>query len=497
MASRSFQNPPPLAGWRLAVKKDPLSRMPALPRPRILFADEDAGFARAFQEFLAARNLSVALAASAREAVALVERNPEFRLAFVDSQVPPAGAIALMTQLHRANPSLSVVMMSSVGTPEGAVEAIRCGAEDYLVKPFNIELVAQKAFHLLRLLGSEPAGRGQEPAKPPAPKSGDVFHGSPLMQQILSDAVKASRKRAPILLVGECGVGKDILARAIHAAGPQANGPFLLIDCRTLGRELPDAHPFDSDRASPSTSTDDVQRILEEALGGTLFLNEVGELPPDIQDKLAAAMEAMTRRCRQGEAPPQSAPRILSSTSRPLSEFRVNRLRDALYSLIAGVVLHIPPLRERYEDLIPLIEHFVARLESRYGHPITLGWSTLESLLRHPFPGNVRELESILERAAALAFQTPRRISGGDLRPFLPAPVSPSGASGLLEQSLNLRRSERLAIERALSLCRGNRSKAAALLGIDRTTLYHKLERLNSGKEDRLSSKVRSAPDER
>jgi transcriptional regulator with PAS, ATPase and Fis domain len=284
-----------------------------------------------------------------------------------------------------------------------------------------------------------------------------------------------------VLLVGESGVGKNMLVRAIHAASTRASGSFFRIDCPSFGHDLPGRAPFNPDVPASAVSKAALQRMFEATAGGTVFLSELGELPQDIQDKLVDILDVTRIPNPESGASVRPGPRVLASTSRSLAELRQKCLGKDLYSRVADVVLEIPPLRGRLDDVLALTKCFLGRLGQRYNQHFVLSWSGLDLLLRYSFPGNVRELESILERVAAHLLRTPRKVTDGDLRPFLDEGGIPDKRVSADEQPMDLPRIEQLAIERALRLAQGNQTRAAALLGINRTTLYMKLRRLRSG----------------
>ncbi len=456
----------------------------ATPRAQILIADDYPRFAWPFRDFLASQSIPVVLTRSAARAVAIVDHNPDLHLAFVDSEIPPTGAIALMGRLHQISPGLSIIIVSTIGTPSAAVEAIKCGAEDYLVKPFNFELVVQKVARLKRLIELHHSAHEEGFGGKAREGYRDSFCISHVLRRVLSEAQQASLRKEPILLVGESGVGKDMLVRAIHAGSHLANGPFFLIDCRTLRHELAGREAFVPDLSASAISQANLRWMFNATMGGTVFLHEVGELTPQIQGMLIELLETIRGQSKDDITPVRGCPQILSSSSRPLSELREGRLDGRLYSLIAKVVLDVPPLRDRRDDIIPLIAHFLARLGRRYGCQFTLSWSSLELLMHYPFPGNVRELESILERTVAVSVQTPIRITDARLRPNLTTQSASSDLASAACQSFDLHRLEDLAVQRSLMFAKGNQTKAAALLGINRVTLYWKLRRLRTTKKE-------------
>lgn len=440
-------------------------------QPCVLIADEDLSFAQSFQESLAAWGVPAVLAKTAPEAATLVRLNPSLCLALVDSQIPATGGFALMQQLRRVDPNLTVILMSASGTLATALEATKRGAADYILKPFELEAMAER---ISRFQGLFQTGSEDEEAMAvtgPIRRLEDFIYCSPAMRGILEGARKASPSEDSVLLVGERGVGKDMLARAIHAASPRANGPFFRIDCSS---DLPDPNLLDS-----AASAGGLRRLCDATAGGTLFLNEVGDLTPSIQDRLVDIFGAGRMANPQDGTPTRSGPRIIASTSHSIAELQANRLRTELFSRVAEVVLEVPPLRRRPEDIPPLVRYFLGRLGRRYNHPFVLSWSGLDLLLRYSLPGNVRELECILERVAARTLQIPRKVTYGDLRPYLDESGIPPKKVAPEEQPLDLHRVEQLAIERALWFAKGNRTRAAALLGIDRTTLHSKLRRFS------------------
>ncbi|MBI4164501.1 MAG: sigma-54-dependent Fis family transcriptional regulator [Acidobacteria bacterium] len=449
--------------------------------PRVLIADGDFSFAHSFQEALTAEGIATVLASTAPEATALAKSSLNLYLAFVDAKIPASGGLALMQQLHHVDPSLTVILMSANGTLAAAVEATKRGAEDYIHKPFEFAAVAEKVGRFQELFECR-RGVG-ELTSPTGPirRLEDFIYCSQTMRGVLDEAKKASRMEVSVLLVGECGVGKDILARAIHAASPRASGSFFRIDCASFAHDLPGRVPFVPDLPASAVSEAALLRMFEATAGGTLLLSEVGELPQDIQDKLVSILDVTRLPKHEDGSSARPAPRVLASTSRSTSELQQKYLRKEFYSRVAEVVLEIPPLRSRPEDVPPLVKYFLGRLGRCYNHQFVLSWSGLDLLLRYSLPGNVRELECILERVAAHLLQIPRRVIDGDLRRFLNESGILQEIVNLDEQPMELSHIEQLAIERALWFAKGNRTRAAALLGIDRTTLYSKLRRLSRG----------------
>ena len=441
----------------------------------ILVVDDDARLAGTLQEFLQQEGYAVEVALSAAEALAAQQRNPRLLVALVDLIMAPVDGIALLEELRRRNPDLAVIIMTGYGTIETAVEAIKRGAEDYLTKPFDREAVLKKIARLMEVFElRERVAQLEANLERNAPFDRLVVVSS-IMQRVLDRARTAAATDAPILLLGETGTGKEMLARAIHSASPRAGRPFVPINCGALPHELVESELFGFRRGAFTGAYADTAGIFAAATGGTVFLDEIGEMPKEVQVKLLRVLQ-------EGELRPVGSPtpirvdvRIVTASNRPLPALRSEHLREDLYFRIATVVVEIPPLRARSEDIVALAQYFTGRLARRYGRQIRLNGSALDVLLSHTFPGNVRELENVLESAAALSLDDPQTISGVDLKPLLSEVVAPRNPGDLPEQPLSMERWERFAIQQALRLCGGNRTKAASLLGISRDTLYRKL----------------------
>ena len=442
----------------------------------ILIVDDDSRMATTLQDFLRQEGYRVEVALSAEEALAFREHNCSFRLALVDLIMPLTDGLMLMERLLRQDPDLPVIIMTGYGTIETAVDAIKRGAEDYLTKPFDRQAVLKKVARLMEVselrdrVAQLEAGLNQCKAC-----FEHLVYVSPIMQRVTERARTAAATDAPVLLVGETGTGKEMLARAMHAASPRGDRPFVAVNCGALPRELVESELFGFRRGAFTGAYSDAVGIFAAATGGTVFLDEIGEMPKEAQVKILRVLQ-------EGELRPVGSTktvrvdvRVICATNRSLEVLRAERLREDLYYRIATVVLELPPLRTRREDVLVLTQHIISRLSRRYGRQITLGRSGMELLLDYSFPGNVRELENLLESATATSTDDPQTISDKELKPLL-RELEPNAAAPVAGQvPLALDTLERLAIERALRICEGNRTKAASLLGISRDTLHRKL----------------------
>jgi DNA-binding NtrC family response regulator len=443
----------------------------------ILVVDDDRDLATTLQDLLRREGYTAEVAFSAVEALRLFEQNPDFGLALIDLMMPVTDGLTLMEELHRRNPELPVIIMTGFGTIENAVEAVKRGVEDYITKPFDREAVRKKVGRLMEVYElRRRVAQLEQNLQERRDAFESVVYVSKPMQRVVERAQAAAGTDASILLLGETGTGKEMLARAIHRASRRAKGPFTAINCGALPRDLVESELFGVRRGAYTGAYADSPGVFVASSGGTIFLDEIGEMPKDAQVKLLRVLQ-------EGELRPLGSTktvhvdvRIIAATNRSLNTLRSEYLREDLYFRIATVVIDLPPLRERQEDVLVLAQHFTANLSDRYGREIVLSRSAIELLLRYAFPGNVRELESLLEGTAALSRDNPQTITDRDLKPKLRDSSEQSFSAGISAQPLAIEDLERLAVERALRVCEGNRTRAARLLGISRDTLYRRLK---------------------
>ncbi|MGZ4817381.1 MAG: sigma-54-dependent transcriptional regulator [Terriglobales bacterium] len=443
----------------------------------ILIVDDDAGLAGTLRDFLIEQGYTAVVALSGAEAVAALEENPALALALVDLVMPLTDGLSLMEQIHQRNADLPVVIMPGYATVETAVEAIKRGAEDYLTKPFDRQAVKKKVGRLMEVhrLRHRVAQLEADLKEVNDPFETLVFV-SPQMQRVIERARAAAASDAAVLIVGETGTGKEMLARAIHRASRRAGEPFVGINCGALPHELVESELFGFRRGAFTGAYNDAPGVFVSAGRGTVFLDEIGEMPKDAQVKLLRVLQEKELRPVGSTRAVRIDVRIIAATNRPLAQLRSEFLRDDLYFRIATVVIEVPPLRARREDILVLAQHFTAQLSDRYGRHVTLARSANELLVNHGFGGNVRELQNVLESATALSQADPQTITDKDIKMLVGAPPAP--AMRLEEHPLALDEMERVAIERSLRICQGNRTRAAALLGISRDTLYRKIRDL-------------------
>lgn len=437
----------------------------------ILVLDDDHELAETLQDFLISEGYAAITANTAAAAIEFHENNPQLGLALLDLVMPDSSGLAVMEELHRKNPDLPVVIMTGFGTIETAVEAIKRGAEDYLTKPFDREAVRKKVGRIMEV---------QKLRRRVAKLEADLKVGDPFqdlifvsggMQRVVERVRTVAATDAAVLLVGETGTGKERIARAIHLASPRSKAEFVAVNCGALPRDLIESELFGVRRGAFTGAFHDAPGMFTIANKGTIFLDEIGEMHKEAQVKLLRALQEKEVRPVGGVHACRIDTRVIAATNRSMPTLRSELLREDLYFRLATVVIEVPPLRARREDILVLSQWFVARLSEKYGRHITISRSGLEELLGYPFPWNIRELENLLENVCTLSTEDPHVITDREIRGVL------AQAPGMLKEDLPIALDdmERMAIERAIRLCRGNRTRAAALLGISRDTLYRKI----------------------
>ncbi len=449
---------------------------------RILVVDDDADLAGTLREFLEQEGYSVQVALSGAEAIAELKGHAPVSIALVDLIMPGADGLAIMDEVHRYDADIAVVIMTGYGTIETAVAAIKRGAEDYLTKPFDRQTVQKKIARLVEVFELRDRVAQLEANLARWPSFESFVYVSPAMQRVIERARAAAASDAPVLVVGETGTGKEMLARAIHAASPRAAMPFVPLNCGALPHELAESELFGFRRGAFTGAYADRPGIFAAAAGGTVFLDEIGEMPKDVQVKLLRVLQEGEVRPVGSAQTVQVDVRVVAATNRPVARLRGGPLREDLYFRIATVIIELPPLRSRPEDILVLAQHFTGRIARRRRKSIELSRGAIELLLSYFFPGNVRELEGMLESAAAVFLEDPQCITERDLRPLLQEPAPDAIPAALADGApVSMEETEKLVIERALRLAQGNRTKAASLLGISRDTLYRKLRQFGDG----------------
>jgi NtrC-family two-component system response regulator AlgB len=438
----------------------------------LLVVDDEPNIRRHLATFLKGLGYRVLLAADAAEAL---RQTSEEHVDLVLSDMRMAGmdGLALLRELRRRQPDALVIIMTAYATIPGAVEVMREGAFHYLVKPFSLDEVGLLVARALELGTLRRDNRELRRAlDPPAL----LESRNTAMQRALATARQAAASEASVLLLGESGTGKNVLARAIHAWSPRSARPLVTIACTTLGEHLLESELFGHVKGAFTGAWKDKPGRLEAARGGTVFLDEVGELPPALQAKLLRFLDERRFERVGDNRTLEVDARILAATNRDLeAEVRAGGFRADLFYRLSVVSIRVPALRERSEDLPALIDHLLQTLAARQRRPVPeLEPAARDALLAWSWPGNVRELSNALERALVLS-------SGGTIRAeslpdslLAPPREAPPPSSG----SLSLEEVERRHVEQVLASS-ATLEEAAARLGIDPTTLWRKRRRWN------------------
>jgi DNA-binding NtrC family response regulator len=442
-------------------------------RASLLVADDDQVARELLGEALGREGYRVSLVASGEECVRLAETEP-FDAALVDLRMPGLDGLGVLKRLAAIQPGLPVVILTAFASIDTAIEAVNAGASDYLSKPFRMEeikVVVRRTLSARRLLPDAAADRTLA-----TPRRADNLVGqSHQMAEIYTLIARVASLDTTVLIQGETGTGKELVARAIHAASARADRPFVAIDCAALPEALFESELFGHERGAFTGALATRRGLFETSAGGTCFLDEIAELPPPLQAKLLRALqERAVRRVGGNEAIPVDV-RILAATNRDLHALvGTGEFRDDLYYRLNVVTIAVPPLRERGTDIPLLAQHFLEKFSAETGRPVKdLAAGTLALLASYQWPGNVRELEHAIERAVALA--SSEVLLPEDLPPHVrqvPAPAPRLPATGMTLDEV-----KRWYILKVLDETGGNKVRAADLLGINRRTLYRILER--------------------
>ena len=450
----------------------------------VLIVDDERTLARSIKLFLEEQGYEAEVASDGDSAIELLEKmHPD--LVFLDLRLPKVSGLDLLKKVRAYDPSVAAVMMTAHGTIASAVEAMKLGAFDYVTKPIDLEelrIVIERAQDDRRLRQEvryyrEKEARGFDIAS--------LAGRCAAMQLVLREVEHlASLAEAPaVLLTGETGTGKSLVARTLHAQSRRARGPFIEVDCASLPPSLIETELFGYEKGSFTDAKESRIGLIEAAEGGTVFLDEVGDLEVPLQGKLLRAIEERTVR-RVGSVRDRKVDAwIVGATNKDLTAMLAEgSFRKDLYYRLAVVTLHLPRLRERAEDIGLLAELFLKRFSAKYGKRVSrLSEAALASLREHDWPGNVRELRHAIERAVLASAVSATELDPGSLG-ALPksktAPAvgdTPAAPGGLPPEGIRLAEWERAIIERALSDAHGNQTSAARLLGISRDTLRYRM----------------------
>lgn len=447
---------------------------------RVLVIDDEKNMRHMLSVILGKADYEVETAADGVEGIERMESAP-FDFILCDIRMPRMDGMGLLRKAKEKFPDRTFIMMSAYGNLESAVEAMKEGAYDYVSKPFKTDevlLTLKKAEERERLKAENLQLQDRLKRLEERYAFGEIVTDSEAMARVLDLVRAVANHKTTVLLTGESGTGKELVARAIHSSGTRCAGGLVSINCGGIPENLLESELFGYRKGAFTDATRDKPGLFEEANGGTIFLDEIGELPLGLQVKLLRVLQEEEITALGATGPTPIDVRVVAATSRDLrEEMQAGRFREDLFYRIHVMSIHLPPLRERRSDIALLADHFIGRFNRKLKKRIQ-GVSTkaMSALARHDWPGNVRELENVLERAVLLARD--RWIGLEDLPSSLTTDAGdrPGGVpADCLSIKQATKRLERELIEKALELTRGNRSHASRILEISRPVLLSKI----------------------
>jgi two-component system, NtrC family, response regulator AtoC len=450
-------------------------------RIRFLVVDDEESIRRLCMTVAEGMGFKAFEASNGEEALALLEEQPA-DIIMTDLVMPRMSGLEFLARVKKVRPRVEVAVMTGHGSVETAVQAMKLGAYDYISKPFSpleeLRLFLRRMADKIELIEENQFLRERVDAE-------TGLHGivgaTPKIQDVLRMISRLKDTRTPVLIVGESGTGKELVARAIHFRGASAARPFVAVDCGSLVPTLIESELFGHEKGAFTGALRSKPGLFQSAHGGTIFLDEIGELPLEMQAKLLRVLQEKEVRPVGGNEYLKVDVRVIAATNRDLElEYRAGRFRKDLYFRLDVVTIRLPPLRERRSDIPMLVQWFLDRHVQ--GASVKVTSAALKCFLAYDWPGNVRELENALERAVALG--DGKVIDMPDLPPSLVSlPTAAEAASSVAVQtadsSTDLADIERATIQRVFEQVNGDKAMARKMLGISRATLYRKLKRYN------------------
>lgn len=433
----------------------------------VLLIDDDEGIAFSIATFLEAKGYPVTVTNSGSEGLKLASEG-RFPLVLSDIYIDRVTGLDILKAAKQANSDCAVILITAKGSMRTTVEAEAQGVFDYLAKPLELG-------HLLEVVERAANSLETEESASPEDSSPDeeIVGVTPVMIELYKHIARAARSEATVLIRGETGSGKELVARAIHLASPHAKEPFVPVDCAAVPENLWESELFGSIRGAFTSAEKDRAGIVEQARDGTVFLDEIGEIPASFQAKLLRFIEAKEYRPVGATAPRTARVRILAATNRPLEAMvQEGEFRADLYHRLNVLQINVPPLRERTEDIPLLVERFVNEANRQHGKQARFEPAAIKVLEAHEWRGNVRELKNTIARMVAMS--SPGLLGETEVRKALTTGLT-EGVRSPHPQTLD--DAEKKHVMEVLRQCGGNRTLAAERLGIQRRTIYKKLQR--------------------
>ncbi len=441
----------------------------------LLIVDDDRAVREACREVAQSLGFNVQAADSAEQAYRMLDSQATDAV-LLDLRLPGANGIEALHAIRKHRPDAVVVVVTGYGTVQSAVQAMKDGAYDYVTKPFSLEELRMLLERVASHLQLKTENRVLRETIKSRQGFGNIIGRAPEMEKLYRIISKAAQSTHPVLILGESGTGKELVAKSIHFAGPLRNKPFIPVDCGSLVPTLIESELFGHVRGAFTGATHPKDGLLAIAEGGTVFLDEIGELPTDLQAKLLRAIQEKEIRPVGSVKQVPINVRILAATNRDLEQAVMQgTFRRDLFFRLNVLTLRIPPLRERRQDIPLLVAHCLDRLARETGIEKTIADDTLKTLLNYDWPGNVRELENCLERACALSTGNVLQIRDLPTQVYS-APTELIGISQSNNGIVPIAELEKRTILNALAQVNGDKMLAARLLGIGKTTLYRKLK---------------------
>jgi DNA-binding NtrC family response regulator len=443
---------------------------------KILVVDDEEVMCESMAAWLREDGYTVDTASSGRQAIDLASQS-DYAMYFIDLKMPGGiDGIETMMEIRRVRPDATVIIITAYATVDTAITAIKEGALEYIVKPCNPEEISLLVGRTMKVkkLQRENAILRKKLSKTYV--FHDIISKNTKMREVLALAGEVASLRSTVLIQGESGTGKELVARAIHYSGSRAAAPFVAVSCAALAETLLESELFGYEKGAFTGASDRKKGKFELAGGGTIFLDEIGDISPKLQADLLRVLQEKSFYRVGGSEEVRVDVRVIAATHKDLLQsVRDGGFRDDLYYRLNVIEIRIPPLRERIDDIPLLAEHLVDRLAHELGKSVTgVSENALRLLMDHPWQGNVRELENAIERAIVTCRAA---VLSEDDFAFLRVPAG--SLSWTPPPNVTLAELERLAIEATLKRTSGNVKEAAQLLGIDRSTLYEKLKRFD------------------
>jgi DNA-binding NtrC family response regulator len=443
---------------------------------KILIVDDDAGMAETCAKLFKRQGWVPLVAQSGQAALERLEAEPDVEIILTDLMMPGLSGVELLQAAKRINPALEVIIMTGYGTIHNAVQAMKLGASDYITKPFDKEEILAAVEKILTIKDLQEEVRSLRTQLRDRYGIEQLIGQSKPMREVFERIRAVAGVESPVLIIGETGTGKELVARAIHGLSPRAKRPFIPVNCTALPKELLESELFGHKKGAYTGAHMDSKGLFRTAEGGTILLDEVGDMPVEGQAKLLRTLQEKTIRPigEMHEIPVDV--RVITATNQPTAALlESGRLRPDLYYRLSVVTIEVPPLRERVSDIPLLAQHFIQQFNLKYQRGVEgIERAALDCLMAYAWPGNVRELEHVIEGLFALR-DLKKAITNDDL----PSTLKQAPRATVVEAAgevHSLAESEKVAIIRALQATEGNKSRAAEMLGISRDRLYRKIE---------------------